>query len=117
MDQFVLTQPQEFAQLEVFQMELNVLLLKQLNAQAEPVSKMECVLVNQLQFVIKELGMDKLVFQVAKEAAQLVINGMEQLVSLYLAQSVKLDSLCKEQPVSEVNLQHALLEHSMELFV
>ena len=117
MDQFVLTQPQEFAQLEVFQMELNVLLLKQLNAQAEPVSKMECVLVNQLQFVIKELGMDKLVFQVAKEAAQLVINGMEQLVLPCQVQFVNLDSLCKEQLASEVKPQSALLELSMVLFV
>jgi hypothetical protein len=117
MVQFASTQPQELAQQEVFPMELNVFPLKQLNAQVVPTSKMECVLVNLPQFVIKELGTDKLVFPAVKEAAQLVINGMEQLVSLYLAQSVKLDSLCKEQPVSEVNLQHALLEHSMELFV
>lgn len=90
MDQFVLILLLVHAQLELFPMELNVSQLKLLNVQVDQLCKMDNVSVNPNQSVVKEHGMDKLVFQAAKEAALLDINGMEQLVSPYQVLSVKL---------------------------
>ena len=61
------------------------------HVQLDLISKMECVLVNQIQFAIKELGMDKLVFQVVKEVVRQAITGIILLVLLYRDQFVNLD--------------------------
>ena len=71
-------------------MELNVSPLKLPNAQVDQPCRMVNVSVNLNLFVVKELGTVKLVFQVAKEAVQMVINGMEQHALLYPVPFVRL---------------------------
>jgi hypothetical protein len=91
MVQYVLIQLLEHALLDQHQTEPNVFRLKPSNAKMELIFKMECVLVNQIQFVIKELGMDKLVFQVVKAVVHKVTTGITVFVLLYQDQFVNLD--------------------------
>jgi hypothetical protein len=78
---------------------------------------MECVLPNQIQFVTRELGTGKLVFQVVKEVVLQGINGITLLVLHYQDLYVNLVLLCKEQLVLEVKRQDVIQELLMDLFV
>ena len=71
-------------------MVLNVSRHKLLNVQSDQQCKTECVLVNLTRSAVKERGMGKPVFQAAKGAALLVINGMELYASLSLVLYAKL---------------------------
>ena len=114
---FVLILLRELVQQVQFQTELNVFLVKLLNVPADQIHKMECVLLNQTQFVTRELGMAKLAFLVVKEVVHQDINGTILLVLHYQDLFVNLDMLCKVQLVLEVKPQHAIRELLMDLSV
>lgn len=80
MDQFVLIVLQELVPQGQLQVEHNVFILKLLNAQVDHTCRMVCALANPIQFVVKEHGTVKPVFQAVKEVVQLVTNGTGQFV-------------------------------------